>query len=115
MFALWLIFHIKRRKSIQRSQNSASPRRPQLILAALGIDKAFGGAQYAADVLPLSSLYFPPAGLLGLVLLRFWKCQAHLNRHTRVNRDGEVAGTPSSVHRVANAGRDKRWHHQNEP
>lgn len=45
----------------------ASPRRPQLILAALGIDKAFGGAQRAADVLPLSSLYFPPASLLGLV------------------------------------------------
>lgn len=40
---------------------------PELILAALSIDKAFSGAKYAAYVLQLSSLYFPADGLLGLV------------------------------------------------
>lgn len=45
----------------------ASLRRPELIFAALGIDKAFSGAKYAGYVLQLSSLYFPPASLLGLV------------------------------------------------
>lgn len=40
---------------------------PELILAALSIDKAFSGAKYAAYVLQLSSLYFPADSLLGLV------------------------------------------------
>lgn len=40
---------------------------PELILAALGINKAFSGAKYAAYVLQLSSLYFPADSLLGLV------------------------------------------------
>lgn len=48
---------------------SASLHRPELIFAALGIDKAFSGAKYAAYVLQLTSLYFPPASLLGLVQL----------------------------------------------
>lgn len=43
----------------------ASPWRPQLILAALSIDKAFSGAKYAAYVLHLSSLYFPVAQSIG--------------------------------------------------
>lgn len=40
---------------------------PELILAALSIDKAFSGAKYAAYVLQLSSLYFPADSQIGLV------------------------------------------------
>lgn len=45
----------------------ASPPWPELIPAALGIDKAFSGAKYAGYVLQPSSLYLPQASLLGLV------------------------------------------------
>lgn len=66
----------------------ASPRRPQLILAALGIDKAFSGAKYAAYVLQLSSLYFPPASLLGLAQHHICRAFGNVNHtwtqtHTR--------------------------------
>lgn len=83
----------------------ASPRRPQLILAALGIDKAFSGAKYAAYVLQLSSLYFPPASLLGLIqpmpagLLEMSTTPEH--RHTRMHRDNELISAPLSVSGVA--------------
>ena len=43
----------------------ASLRRPELIFAALGIDKAFSGAKYAGYVLQLSSLYFPAEQSIG--------------------------------------------------
>lgn len=49
------------------SQNSCFWLQPELIFAALCIDKAFRGAQYAGYVLLLASLYFPAASLLGLV------------------------------------------------
>lgn len=67
----------------------ASLRRPELIFAALGIDKAFSGAKYAGYVLQLSSLYFPPASLLGLVqpisagVLEM--STTHLYEHTRAH------------------------------
>lgn len=61
----------------------ASLPRPELIFAALGIDKAFSRAEYAGYVLHLSSLYFPAASLLGLVqpvpagLLKMSSTHAH--------------------------------------
>lgn len=72
----------------------ASLRQPELIFAALGIDKAFSGAKYAGYVLQLSSLYFPPASLLGLVqpvsagVLEM--STTHLCEHTRTRTASAV-------------------------
>lgn len=68
----------------------ASLHEPKLIFAALGIDKAFSGAKYAGYVLPLSSLYFPPASLLGLV-------QA-VSAGWRVGRGGVLEMSTAHVH-----------------
>ena len=74
----------------------ASLRRPELILAAPGIDKAFSGAKYAGYVLQLSSLYFPPASLLGLVqpvsagVLEMSTTHLHNHTHTCTQRASTV-------------------------
>lgn len=96
----------------------ASLHEPKLIFAALGIDKAFSGAKYAGYVLPLSSLYFPPASLLGLVqaVSAGWRVgrgggSGNVNR-TRARREREPSrrgvGAPLSVSGAANRTCDKR-------
>lgn len=80
MFALWLIFHIKLKKSMQRSQDSCLCSSAGLIPAALSIDKAFCRAQYAGYVLQLSVCLPRPAVYWDLFRLRlrgFWKCHLH--------------------------------------
>lgn len=95
----------------------ASLHEPELIFAALGIDKAFSGAKYAGYVLPLSSLYFPPASLLGLVqaVSAGWRVgrggSGNVNR-TRARREREPSrrgvSAPLSVSGAANRTCDKR-------
>lgn len=94
----------------------ASPWRPQLILAAPGIDKAFSGAKYAAYVLHLSSLYFPVAQSIGTCSARVCWALGNVSRssaHAHAREQGMIS-VPLSVSGAANTSRDKRWHCQNE-
>lgn len=95
----------------------ASLHRPELIFAALGIDKAFSGAKYAGYVLQLSSLYFPAASLLGLVqpisagVLEMSTAhlhETHTHMHTESEHSRRCVSVPLSQSGVANTTRDKR-------
>lgn len=90
----------------------ASLHRPELIFAALGIDKAFNGAKYAGYVLQLSSLYFPAASLLGVVqprsagVLEMSTTHKHMRAGSELNRGRAAA--PLSESRAASTSCDKR-------